>query len=167
MVLRKELEPPLAVVEQRYPHVLRLLDEYEAASDGSDEEGAQAVVEQLQKLTGKPITEADLVEYYEEGSKEELAIRLALPAPQPGPPLTPIELLEILRRLSNSATFVQPWEELTFAEQAQLYLHNYYHELLKLHFPGTYQYKYFIRQRRPDGSYYELTSEERAARLLA
>ncbi|MGI4871905.1 MAG: hypothetical protein ACRYFX_12105 [Janthinobacterium lividum] len=166
--LRAELEPQLAVAEQRFPHILRLITDYDEASDDGDEAKIQAVVESLRQLTGKDISEADLFEYYEAGSKEELALRLALPAPMVVAAITKAEVLEILRRLQEPQDFTKPWEELSFAEQVGLYyLVEYYQELLKINFPTTCRHRDFGRRWGPDGRYYKLTREELAARLLA
>ena len=168
MVLRAELEPQLTVAEQRYPEILCLISEYDEASDADDRQKIQQVIAGLRQLTSSNVSEDDLFEYYEAGSKEELAIRLALPAPTLAYCLTNEELLEVLRRLNDSVDVVNARAESPFAEQVRrYYLHDYYHQLLRLSFPNTYNYQYFNRQKRPDGSYYELTSQEQAALLLA
>lgn len=166
--LRVELEPQLAVAEQRFPQVLRLLTDYDEASDNGEEAKIQAVVESLRQLTIKDIAAADLFEYYEAGSKEELAVRLALPAPLWVGHISRAELLEILRRLVAPVEPTREWQAMKLTEQINsYYLADYYHGLLKLNFPERYRYQDFSRRRGPDGQYYTLSAEEIASKLLA
>ena len=126
------------------------------------------IVEQLRQLTKKPVSEADLFEYYEASSKEELAWQLSLPAPQLVAHITKKEVTEIVRRLHEPAAPTQEYATLSFEEQMSLYyLADYYHKLLKLHFPARYNYQYFGRRKGPDGRYYTLSTAEIVAKLLA
>jgi hypothetical protein len=162
--LRVALEPQLTVAAQRYPQAVKLLTAY----DEADDQEAQAMIEALQQLTGKPVSEADLFEYYEASSKEELAWQLSLPAPQLVEHITNAELAEIVRRLHEFSAPTKEWDDLTLEEQASLlYLAGYYHNLLKLHFPASYRYQYFNRYKGPDGQYHTLSQEEIVAKLLA
>ncbi|WP_460582373.1 hypothetical protein [Hymenobacter arcticus] len=127
------------------------------------------MLEHLKELIDREVSESDLFEYYESGSKEELAFRLSLPPPVRVENITKDEVAELINRLTNP--FEEPtksWQNLSFVEQlSQFYLHDYYHELLKLNCFGSYSYKYFNRQKRKDGTYYELTPAEITARFLA
>ncbi|RZL16631.1 MAG: hypothetical protein EOO62_00755 [Hymenobacter sp.] len=165
--LQEALEPQLAVAARRYPQAVRLLTAYEEACDEADEARAQAAIETLQQLTGKAVAEADLFEYYEASSKEELAFQLSLPAPLVVAHITNAELAEIIRRLSEVPAPAPHWGALPFAEQVSLYyLADYYHNLLKLNFPTRYRFQYFGRFKGPDGRYHTLSPEEIAAKLL-
>ncbi|MDJ0366570.1 hypothetical protein QMK33_15530 [Hymenobacter sp. H14-R3] len=167
--LRPELKPQLSRAEQRYPRVLHLIAEYDAASDHGDEAGLKKVLEQLKSLTGKPISESDLFEYYESGSKEELAFRFSLPPPVRVENITQGEVIELVNRLTKQVEEpAEEWQNLTFAQQfSQYYLEDYYYELLKINCPKNYNYSYFTRQKRKNGTYYRLTPAEIIARFLA
>lgn len=166
--LRVALEPQLTVAAQCYPQAMKLLTAYDEACDKADNQEAQTVIEALQQLTGKPVSEADLFEYYEASSKGELAWQLALPAPQQVEHITKAEVVEIVRRLREFSAPTKEWDDLTLEEQASLYyLADYYHNLLKLHFPARYRYQYFSRYKGPDGQYHTLSQEEIVAKLLA
>lgn len=166
--LRVALEPQLAVAAQRYPQAVALLTAYDEARDEAHDEQVLGIIEQLRQLTKKPVVEDDLFEYYEASSKEELAWQLSLPAPQLVAQLTKAEVTEIVRRLHEPAALVQEYATLAFEQQMSLYyLVDYYHNLLKLHFPARYQYQYFGRLKGPDGQCYTLSTAEIVARLLA
>jgi hypothetical protein len=168
--LRVALEPQLAVAAQRYPQAVALLTAYDEARDNADnaDEQVLVIIEQLRQLTKKPVSEADLFEYYEASSKEELAWQLSLPAPQLVEHIIEAEVTEIVRRLHEPKAFTQEYDILTFEKQMSLYyLDDYYHKLLKLHFPARYNYQYFGRRKGPDGRYYTLSTAEIVAKLLA
>jgi hypothetical protein len=165
--LQTALEPRLAIAAQRYPQVVALLTAYDEATDRGDGEKVQAIIEMLQQLIDKPITEADLFEYYEASSKEELAIQLALPAPQLVEHISRPELVEIVRRLQEPPAPALAWSALSVEEQiSSYYLADYYHGLLKLNFPTRYRYHYFGRCKGAGGQYYTLSTEEIVAKLL-
>ncbi|RZK92809.1 MAG: hypothetical protein EOO62_32635 [Hymenobacter sp.] len=166
--LRVALEPQLAVAAQRYPQAVTLLTAYDEAHDEADDEQALAIIEQLRQLTDKPVSEADLFEYYESSSKEALAWQLSLPPPPVVECLTKAEVTEIVRRLHEPKPPTQAYDTLAFEEQmSQYYLADYYHQLLKLHFPARYRYQYFGRHKGPNGQYYTLSTEQIVAKLLA
>lgn len=167
--LRPALEPQLSRAEQRYLRVVQLITAYDAASDQGDEARIKAVLEQLKKLIDKEVSESDLFEYYESGSKEELAFRLSLPPPVRVENITRGEITELVNRLTRQVEEpAEEWQNLTFAQQFnQYYLADYYHELLRINCPKNYNYKYFTRQKRQDGTYYELTPAEIIAQFLA
>lgn len=166
--LRVALEPQLAVAAQRYPQAVKLLTAYDEACDKAADQEAQTIIEALQQLTGKPVSEADLFEYYEASSKEELAWQLSLPAPQQVERITKDEVAEIVRRLHEPSAPTTEWADLTLEEQVSLYyLADYYHNLLKIHLPASYRYQYFNRYKGPDGQYQTLSQEEIVAKLLA
>jgi hypothetical protein len=166
--LRVALEPQVAVAARRYPQAVALLTAYDEARDEADDEQVLVIIEQLRRLTQKPVSEADLFEYYEASSKEELAWQLSLPAPQWVEHISTPEVTEIVRRLHEPVALTQAYAALPFEEQmSQYYLADYYHNLLKLHFPARYNYQYFGRLKGPDGQYYTLSTEEIAAKLLA
>jgi hypothetical protein len=166
--MRVALEPQLAVAAQRYPQVVAWLTAYDKACDEADDEQVLVIIEQLRQLTNKPVSEADLFEYYEASSKEALAWQLSLPEPQLVAHITKSEVTEIVRRLHEPAAPMQEYATLSFEEPMSLYyLADYYHKQLKLHFPTRYNYQYFGRRKGPDGQYHTLSTAEIVAKLLA
>ncbi|WP_433863848.1 hypothetical protein [Sphingobacterium thalpophilum] len=154
--LRNSLEPDIATAEQCFPSVLLALEEYAKEVDtAGDEDGKkyQVLEKYLHGLTGKDMAKFNLYEWWEEEGAEVLAFRISLPDPVHVSDITFDEVSEVVRRIkeydfSNALSG-------TFAADFQLFLDNYYHDLLKLNFPETYKVKLFQRNRAKDGSYFE------------
>jgi hypothetical protein len=149
MKLRPEIEPGLAIAEQRYPSILndliaytKLVDE-QGDADGIAYKNLEA---KLQDTVNKDMSAFNLSEYWEEEGVEVLAFRIALPDPVKAALITKEELTEIVRRLDGIETSANPDEESFGAEFAR-YLDTYYHRFLQLNFKA-YDYKKIFGQQK-------------------
>lgn len=160
MTLRKELSPDMATAERLYPLILKRLQEYENFHDSQSEDTPEAVFDAeykamenyLSELTGKDLSDTWLWEWWESEGIEVLAFRLALPDPKKVADFSKEEVLKVVQILK-----IELFEDLEntdsedFNSLFKIYLDNYYHDLLKINFPKTYNFKYFIAQK--DGSH--------------
>ncbi|MDO4230204.1 MAG: hypothetical protein Q4C98_10340 [Capnocytophaga sp.] len=173
MNLRKDLCPDMATAERLYPLVLKRLQEYENFRDSQSEDTPEAVFDAeykametyLSELTGKDLSEVWLWEWWEGEGIEVFAFRLALPEPKKVADFSKEEVLEVVHLVEESwFNEDDDWsdedeENNDFAHFEKIfemyYADDYYHKLLEINFPKTYDFKYFITQK--DGS--ELTPE--------
>lgn len=146
MRLNEELEPKLDIAEKIYPKVLSILSDYEDFVDqNGDEDDSEykRVQAQLERMTGKDLSEYNLYESWEEEGLEVLAFRISLPIPVKVSKISYDDVFEIVKRLK---TFNSYDDNGSFAEQFEYYLSDYYYELLELNLP-KYDQDYFLRQK--------------------
>lgn len=150
----KRLSPDMATAEKIYPLILKRLEEFENFYDEQSGNIAeriftseyQTMKNYLSRLTGKDLSEVWLWEWWEGEGIEVLAFRLALPSPKKMADFTQEEVIEIVHILLNGR--IDDYKNgSNFEREFSIYLDDYYHELLKINFPKTYNHRYFHRQK--------------------
>ena len=82
--MREELKPKMDIAKGLYLKIISLIEKY---ADYCDENGDEENIEykklesELNKITGKDISQYNLWEYWEEEGIEPLSFRIALPEP--------------------------------------------------------------------------------------
>jgi hypothetical protein len=164
-VIPRPLQPDLATAEARYDAVLHELHAYARFVDEhGDEKGSayEAMSARIRQMTGKDTSSFNLAEWWEGEGAEVLAFRLSLPAP-PTVTLGRDDIRDIVQwlktpRLPRSGSF---------AEDFEIYLDDYYYELLRKNC-GRYDHRALFGSRRnPDGTRTEMAVEEAVEWLLA
>ncbi|KUF43601.1 hypothetical protein HX017_08115 [Myroides marinus] len=161
MNIRKEIMPLMKVAEERYPVILKVVLGY---TDYCDEYGDEDNIEYkrveqaLHELTDKDMSNYDLWEYWEGESAEVFAFRIALPDPLPVKDVTEEELTFVVTKLK---TFVEVdyTTKMTFEEEFDMYLDEYYYSFLKLNC-SNYSPKLFNRNKNEKGEYFEYSIKE-------
>lgn len=161
MNLRTELCPDMATAEKLYPLILKRLQDYETFHDSQSEDTPEAVFDAeykametyLSELTGKDLSEVWLWEWWEGEGIEVFAFRLALPEPKKVSDFSKEEVWQVVNKIQNAFS-EEDFENVdyeNFNSLFMIYLDDYYYNLLKVNFPKTYNFKYFIAQK--DGSH--------------
>ena len=164
-VLHCDLFPDWKTAEQLYPTILSLLKDYEIFVDNNgDEDWAEykSLEEKLHKLTNKQMESYNLYETWENEGIEVASYRIALPNPKKIDKITKTDVRNILRQLKNVKLYDTPWEDQTFQQQFELYLDDYYHQLLKVNFKNYNYQKLFTKQKNSTW----LTNDEILEQLL-
>ena len=137
---------------------VRFVDEH-GDEDGSVYESMSA---RIRQLTGKDTGSVNLAEWWEAEGAEVLAFRLSLPAP-PTIPLGSDDIRAVVHwlkspRLPRSGSF---------AEEFEIYLDDYYYELLRRNCSRYDHRGLFGSRRSADGTRTEMTVEEAVHWLTA
>lgn len=144
------IEPDLITAKALYPKILTRLQSFETFVDNSQalnketfDTAYQQMADELHELTGKDMSRFLLWEWWEANGIEFLAFEIALPDPQPITDMNKDELTEIVSHIKTNNDFCEnkdcdDWQYLT-----QYFTDRYYHRLLKLSFPKSYDYGYF------------------------
>jgi hypothetical protein len=164
-VIPRPLRPDLETAEARHDAVLHELHAYARFVDEhGDENGSayESMSARIRQLTGKDTSSVNLAEWWEGEGAEVLAFRLSLPAP-PTATLGSDDLRAIVRwlktpRLPRSGSF---------AEEFEIYLDDYYYELLRTNCRRYDHRLLFGSRRNPDGTRTEMTVDEAVDWLLA
>lgn len=149
-IRNKGLLPDLKTAENLYPTIFNLLKEYEFFVDINGDEDDIAyrnLVENLQKLTNKSMTDHNLYETWENEGIEVVSFRIALPDPKKIEGITKIDVCNILNKISNLKINDYTLEEQNFEQQFEIYLDNYYHKLLEMNFKNYNYKKLFAKQK--------------------
>jgi hypothetical protein len=164
-VIPRALQPDLETAEARHDAVLHELHAYARFVDEhGDENGSayESMSARIRQLTGKDTSSVNLAEWWEGEGAEVLAFRLSLPDP-PTAALGSDDIRAIVHwlkapRLPRSGSF---------AEDFEIYLDDYYYELLRRNC-SRYDHRLLFGSRRsPDGTRTEMTVEEAVEWLLA
>ncbi|WP_066803246.1 hypothetical protein [Moraxella oblonga] len=129
-----------------YPKVLVYLQDFEKLNDTYSlteqefENAYQALAKSLQDLTKKEMGNYPLWEWWEGEGIEVLAFRISLPNPTIYQ-LNQDELRDIVDIIQNNNYPCQN----EFENQFCGYFDKYFHQLLALNFPKSYEYDYFLR----------------------
>lgn len=129
-----------------YPKVLAYLQDFEKLNDTYSlterefENAYQALAKSLKDLTQKEMDNYQLWEWWEDEGIEVLAFRIALPNPMIYQ-LNQDELRDIVDIIKNHNYPCQS----EFENQFCGYFDEYFHQLLALNFPKSYEYAYFLR----------------------
>jgi hypothetical protein len=164
-VIPRPLQPDLETAEARYDAVLHELHEYARFVDEHGDErgsGYGSMSSRIQQITGKDTSSFNLAEWWEGEGAEVLAFRLSLPDP-PAVTLGSDDVRAIVRwlkttRLPRSGSF---------AEEFEIYLDDYYYELLRKNCSRYDHRVVFGSRRSPDGARTEMSVEEAVEWLLA
>lgn len=164
-VIPRPLQPDLGTAEARYYAVLDELHAYARFVDEHGDEkgsGYASMSARIQQLTGKDTSALNLSEWWESEGAEVLAFRLSLPDP---PTVT-------LRR--DDIRAVVYWLKTTrlprsgsFADEFEVYLDDYYYELLRKNCSRYDHRVVFGSVRSADGARTEMSVEEAVEWLLA
>lgn len=166
-MIPRPLQPDLETAEARHDAVLhelhayaRFVDEHgDGDGDGSAYESLSA---RVRLLTGKDTSSFNLAEWWEGEGAEVLAFRLSLPDP-PTVALGSDDIRAVVHwlktpRLPRSGSF---------AEEFEIYLDDYYYDLLRTNC-SRYDHRVLFGSRRsPDGTRTEMTVEEAVEWLRA
>ena len=152
--MRNEFEPDMAVAKKLYPQIKELLEKYtEYVDENGDEENIEykKVEKKLHEITGKDMSQYDLLYYWEGEGLEVESFRIALPDPKIVNDITKDEVIEIVKRMDkhffdDNGEYEKIDGEDEFTHQFKLYLKEYYHELLKINFKKKYV-QYFSGQK--------------------
>ncbi|NJI59767.1 MULTISPECIES: hypothetical protein [Microbacterium] len=164
-MIPRPLQPDLETAEARYDAVLRELHAYARFVDEhGDEDGSayESLSARVRQLTGKDTSSFNLAEWWEGEGAEVLAFRLSLPAP-PTITLGSDDIRAVVQwlktpRLPRSGSF---------ADEFEIYLDDYYYELLRKNC-SRYDHRVLFGSRRsPDGTRTEMTVEEAVEWLTA
>lgn len=159
------LQPDLETAEARYDAVLHELHAYvRFVDEHGDEDGSayESMSARIRQLTGKDTSSFNLAEWWEGEGAEVLAFRLALPDP-PTVALGSDDIRAVVQwlktpRLPRSGSF---------ADEFEIYLDDYYYELLRENC-SHYDHRVLFGSRRgPDGTRTEMTVEEAVEWLTA
>lgn len=150
----QEMEPQLAIAEQRYPVILASILAYAQYCDADgDEDNAEYVKleEKLHRLTGKDMARFNLREWWEEEGAEVLAFRIALPDPVKMDGVTRSQVVQVVGRIGRFELPGRDEGEPTFGQTFSTFLDDYYHAWLKLHCKAYNYRKIFGPQKDRDG----------------
>jgi len=167
MGLRAALEPPLTLVEERLPVVIALINAFDEAYEAENADNISSIINEISVLTGKVLTEADFIAYWEAESIGEFAFRLSMPAAPYVAPISRSEIVEIIHRMRaldspiHSQTFIDLGVPLAY-----LLTYDYYLPLLERNFSYPHPME-LINRRKANNIYTELSSEEIADKLIA
>lgn len=164
-MIPRTLHPDLETAEARYDAVLHELHAYARFVDEhGDENGSthESMSARIRQLTGKDTSSFNLAEWWEGEGAEVLAFRLSLPAP-PTVTLGRDDIRAIVHwlktpRLPRSGSF---------AEEFELYLDDYYYELLRKNCSRYDHRVLFASRQSADGTRTEMAVEEAVEWLLA
>lgn len=147
MSQRPRYYPDTQTTERLYPQVLAHLQAFEQWHDeqmllheNEFNHAYQQLQHDLQMLTQKEMDNYQLWEWWEDEGIEVLAFRIALPNPMIYQ-LNQDELRDIVDIIKNHNYPCQS----EFENQFCGYFDEYFHQLLALNFPKSYEYAYFLR----------------------
>lgn len=160
----QDLEPQLAVAEERYATILALIQAYAQFCDthgDDDNAGYDRLAYQLQALTGKEIARFNLREWWEEEGAEVLAFRIALPDPVKLDDISRPDIAHIVARIGRFELPEKDASESGFQQTFSAFLDDYYHAWLKLHCKSYNYKKIFGAHNDKDGKRLWLTDDEK------
>ena len=163
MTPQQEMEPQMALAEQRYPAILASILAYtQYCDDHGDEDNAEyrKVAEQLHALTGKDMARFNLHEWWEAEGAEVLAFRIALPDPVKMEGVTRSTVAQVVARIGCFELPSLEQGEPTFGQIFSSFLDDYYYAWLKLHCKA-YSYRIFGPQKDRDGKRVWLDDDEK------
>lgn len=154
------IEPDLATAKALYPKVLTILKDFEVFIDSQNNISAEKfdaaykkLEKQLHELTHKDMSRFMLWQWWEDNGIEALAFEIALPSPKPIMDMHKDELTEIIRRIKSIDELDEDnFDEIEnndkdkdddFCHLINHFIGDYYHQLLQLSFPKSYDYGYF------------------------